>query len=332
MNDSFGSTPKKLAPGPKTRVCYVCGRQYGLHSFEIHLKQCKELWIAREAEKDPRVRKPLPEDPMLKLGIALDEASQGSGNGGGGGGALSARKLEEINRISTQAFNTEALSACEFCGRTFLPEKLAIHNKSCTADNPARKVTDSVNRRQGNSNNTTSLATPNKSSNSAEYSTPVRPVSAGKKTAVRMSTGGGAGTGTASNAPLSNRNSAVHESIEGTETDGSVTNLRVEDGNLVGHMGGSSGRPWRSNAQLPKLPNSRGSVGSNGPTEEDNLGTPNGRGGRNGNRNVFNVSEFSGKEEIISYLSNKISNMEAMAANLTESIAEIKAVVEQLKQ
>jgi hypothetical protein len=34
--------------GPKTRMCHICGRQYGLHSFDIHLKQCKELWIARE--------------------------------------------------------------------------------------------------------------------------------------------------------------------------------------------------------------------------------------------------------------------------------------------
>lgn len=34
-----------LAAGPVTRVCHVCGRQYGLSSFEIHLKQCKKLWV-----------------------------------------------------------------------------------------------------------------------------------------------------------------------------------------------------------------------------------------------------------------------------------------------
>lgn len=41
-----------------------------------------------------------------------------------------------------------ALARCENCGRTFLPEKLVIHNRSCTSDKPARAVNDPVNRRQ----------------------------------------------------------------------------------------------------------------------------------------------------------------------------------------
>jgi hypothetical protein len=44
----------------------VGDRQYGTSSYDIHLKQCKELWIARE---DPKERKPLPEDPLLSMGI-----------------------------------------------------------------------------------------------------------------------------------------------------------------------------------------------------------------------------------------------------------------------
>lgn len=36
-----------LKAGPITRVCHVCGRQYGLSSFGIHLKQCKKLWITQ---------------------------------------------------------------------------------------------------------------------------------------------------------------------------------------------------------------------------------------------------------------------------------------------
>jgi hypothetical protein len=47
----------------------VGDRQYGTSSYDIHLKQCKELWIAREAQKDPKERKPLPEDPLLSMGI-----------------------------------------------------------------------------------------------------------------------------------------------------------------------------------------------------------------------------------------------------------------------
>ena len=48
--------PVALAPRPKTRLCHVCGRQYGTHSFDIHLKQCKDLWVAREGLKEKKER------------------------------------------------------------------------------------------------------------------------------------------------------------------------------------------------------------------------------------------------------------------------------------
>lgn len=44
------------------------------------------------------------------------------------------------NEIAFKAFNDKALVRCQYCERTFLPEKLAIHHKSCTPDNPARRV------------------------------------------------------------------------------------------------------------------------------------------------------------------------------------------------
>ena len=140
--------PQQLSRGPRTRVCYICGRQYGLSSYEIHLKQCKELWIARENLKDPKERKPLPLDPLIgALGKSGKMASLSSMPMGDEPTGLSALDLEEINKLASSAFNSVALDTCKFCGRTFLPEKLVIHNRSCTADKPARKVSDSVNRR-----------------------------------------------------------------------------------------------------------------------------------------------------------------------------------------
>jgi hypothetical protein len=151
MDGLGGASSKPLTAPPKTRICYICGRQYGLHSYEIHLKQCKDLWIAREAHKsDPRERKKLPEDPALRL--------QGGGAGGSAEGEVSAAKavsapsgagapsLDELNKLASAAFNTEALDTCAYCGRTFLPEKLITHNKSCTADKPARRVDHPVRR------------------------------------------------------------------------------------------------------------------------------------------------------------------------------------------
>jgi hypothetical protein len=51
-----------------------------------------------------------------------------------------------LNSAAQQVWNTESLLACSFCNRRFLPEKLKIHNKSCTASNPARRVDEPVKR------------------------------------------------------------------------------------------------------------------------------------------------------------------------------------------
>ena len=45
---------------PKALVCYICGREFGTNSLEIHLKACKRKWEAAEAQKPARERKPLP--------------------------------------------------------------------------------------------------------------------------------------------------------------------------------------------------------------------------------------------------------------------------------
>ena len=113
--------------GPIARVCYICGRQYGLSSYDIHLKQCKELWIAREEKNPPKDRRPLPEDPFVNF----TGSSKGTNN---------EANLEELNKIAQEQFKTAALVACQYCNRTFLPEKLLIHNRSCTVDTPAKKV------------------------------------------------------------------------------------------------------------------------------------------------------------------------------------------------
>lgn len=157
-----GGRPKTGA-GPRTRVtafannkikfvifrlqvCYICGRQYGLSSYEIHLKQCKELFIAREAKKDPKERKKLPEDPMLAITLKQSTYTSQSNTSKASATTNGDLDLDEINRLATATFNTETLETCVYCGRTFLAEKLTIHNRSCTADNPARRVNETIKR------------------------------------------------------------------------------------------------------------------------------------------------------------------------------------------
>lgn len=167
-----GKATKGIGRGPKARVCYICGRQYMLHSFDIHIAQCKELYEKREALKPVKERKPCPNDPLIGLsnnfGVGtnnFDGNSTGNStnstikSGGmnltGGGGIdmskMTHEELDALNNQSTEAWNSAVLAKCEFCGRTFLPEKLAIHNRSCTAENPSRRVgTASLSKRDAN--------------------------------------------------------------------------------------------------------------------------------------------------------------------------------------
>jgi hypothetical protein len=45
----------------------------------------------------------------------------------------------EINAAASAALNAN-MESCPHCGRTFANDRLAIHAKSCTAGNPARRV------------------------------------------------------------------------------------------------------------------------------------------------------------------------------------------------
>lgn len=119
---------------PRARLCYICGRQTLIAGFSHHVEGCSKLFLQREALKPPRERRPLPADPMLSMGNSFDGALNVGNN------------LDQINALSQQAYDA-TLSVCQFCGRKFLPEKLVIHNRSCRADNPARRVDESVNRR-----------------------------------------------------------------------------------------------------------------------------------------------------------------------------------------
>ena len=124
---------KMILRAPRTLLCHVCGRLYGLHSFGIHIKQCKKLWIAREALKDVSERKKVPRDPDVML--KYDSSSLID---------VSDADLAEINRLANEIYNTVSLSTCLHCGRSFLSEKLIVHNRSCTFENPGRPAPKSL--------------------------------------------------------------------------------------------------------------------------------------------------------------------------------------------
>eukprot|EP01038_Epipyxis_sp_PR26KG_P012529 gene12529-16805_t len=294
---------KVLSPAPKTRVCYVCGRSYGLNSYEIHLKQCKELWIAREELKDPRERRKLPEDPFANIVNKTGSIVDGGNFAATSPAKLNASDLEEINKIASSTFNTESLATCEFCGRSFLAEKLPIHNRSCTVENPARKVTDGVRRGAapievsdlpnskglGKSLQPNPSLVANNSNGRLSDSLPARPKTSGSSSRVTFKPG-----------------LTEYQNVEPADytTKDDVVNMKIENGSLVGNIGGSLGRNSRKQSIKPVE-----SIISR--TRDDSV----------------NIDE----DITIEFMSNKLESMERMAVNLMNSIEEMKLCMAKLK-
>lgn len=124
-------------PPPKARICYICGRPTLLPGFDNHVIQCRELFEKREMQKPPKERRPCPVDPMLMNPYPVGSSSSKKG--------YTSAELDMINDASQQAWQ-QTLAPCRNCGRKFLPDKLVIHNRSCTAANPARRVDEKVGR------------------------------------------------------------------------------------------------------------------------------------------------------------------------------------------
>ncbi|KAA6394828.1 MAG: putative Zinc finger protein 474 [Streblomastix strix] len=128
----LNSCPKRQeggAPGggggmqskPRFLMCYICGREFGTTSLQIHQKQCMEKFKAEQAKLPPGQRKPLPKPPQEFLG------------GGGaikGGGKIGQSQMDAMNEAAYDSY-IDNLSPCPNCGRKFAADRLPIHLKSC---------------------------------------------------------------------------------------------------------------------------------------------------------------------------------------------------------
>ncbi|XP_078485871.1 zinc finger protein (C2H2)-149 [Ciona intestinalis] len=105
------STVKMRAP--PFVICYICGRKYGSQSIIIHEPQCLEKWRAENKRLSKRLRRPEPKKPEIRPITA-------NGN----------YNFEEANNAAWEA-SQQQLVPCQLCGRTFLPDRLLVHERSC---------------------------------------------------------------------------------------------------------------------------------------------------------------------------------------------------------
>lgn len=120
------STAFLNAKRPAAIICHICGRQYGTASIAIHVKSCTKKFEEEESKKPKNLRRPVPTTT-----VSYETLSN-----------LSPAQLEQHNEMAFKNYNDTVLQRCENCGRTFLPDRLTIHQRSCTSNNPARRVGD----------------------------------------------------------------------------------------------------------------------------------------------------------------------------------------------
>jgi hypothetical protein len=134
---------------PNFVICYLCGRQFGSASIDFHRPQCYLKKMIEWQRADPAIRGPKPMTPeehekMMKARVASVGAAGGGYPGAskftGGASSRRAHEIEIYNQIQMDTFNETSLAPCPNCGRTFLPDRLQVHLRSCKPGHTAKPV------------------------------------------------------------------------------------------------------------------------------------------------------------------------------------------------
>lgn len=83
------------------------------------------MWEERELQKLPRDRKQV---PVLPTEISSEK---------------SVKSINKYNAIVSEAFTNNVMVRCPNCFRTFLEDRIEIHLRSCTSENP-HKIAPSI--------------------------------------------------------------------------------------------------------------------------------------------------------------------------------------------
>lgn len=162
---------RSTGQAPNFVICYLCGRQFGSASIDIHRPQCYLKKMIEWERGDPALRGPKPttvEEHEKTMKARAASAAAGGAHPGAAklSGAASSRRANEIemyNQMQMEAFNETSLAPCPNCGRTFLPDRLQVHLRSCRPGHVARPVnrpSPSPNISNNSNNNSASFVSP----------------------------------------------------------------------------------------------------------------------------------------------------------------------------
>ncbi|XP_069672603.1 uncharacterized protein [Periplaneta americana] len=105
LDDKGGDKPVARA-GPRTVLCYLCGREFGTASYPLHEPHCLQRWERENNKLPTHLQRSVPEKPSSPLTV------------------------DQWNAFAWEASQAH-LVPCENCGRTFNPDRLEVHQRSC---------------------------------------------------------------------------------------------------------------------------------------------------------------------------------------------------------
>jgi hypothetical protein len=119
------NSPPKRAPGQRPRglICPLCGREYGTASLQIHMKSCRQKFELQQQDLPKNMRRSA--DKIIAA-YEQNQAMMNAFTSGSGG-----YNIDAMNDQAFDTYNREALVPCSNCGRTFLPDRLIVHQRSC---------------------------------------------------------------------------------------------------------------------------------------------------------------------------------------------------------
>ena len=141
--------------GRQLCVCYICGREFGSKSISIHEPKCIEKWHAENDQLPKAQRRRPPQKPQM-----LPSVGKGS--------------RDQQNEAAWQSAQAN-LAPCKNCGRTFNPDRLAVHQRSCKPGNPLKPLAN----RNSNDNQrqqTQTLQQPKGANHGSQIDVSMRPV------------------------------------------------------------------------------------------------------------------------------------------------------------
>ncbi|XP_035212834.1 zinc finger protein 474-like isoform X1 [Stegodyphus dumicola] len=112
---------KAASRRPPTIICYICGRQFGTKSIGLHEPHCLKKWQLENDKLPKNLRRPLPQKPEVILR---------------GDGSFDTAAMSE----AAWQMHLKQLVPCDNCGRTFLPDRLEVHQRGCHIDKRKNKT------------------------------------------------------------------------------------------------------------------------------------------------------------------------------------------------